>query len=123
MRRHELSDTQWSAIAHLLPGKASDPGVTASDNRLFVNAVVWMARTGAPWRDLPERFGKWNSVFRRFRRWCRTGVWQRIAAELGDEVDLTVLLLDSTVVRAHQHAAGEKKGGQNRPRSVGHAAD
>ncbi len=68
MRRHEIADGKWDRIKDLLPGKRSDPGRTAVDNRLFVNAVIWIARTGSPWRDLPERFGKWNSVFQRFNR-------------------------------------------------------
>ena len=114
MRRHELTEEQWQAIAPLLPGKAGDPGRTAQDNRLFVNAVYWMAKTGAPWRDLPGRFGLWNSVFQRFRRWCKRNVWQRIAEMLGEEDDFATLLLDSTVVRAHQHAAGAKKVKANR---------
>ena len=109
-RRHELSDEQWLQIEPHLPGREGDPGRTAEDNRLFVNAVMWIARTGAPWRDLPERFGNWNSVFQRFNRWCRRGVWQRVFETLGGDPDLEHLLLDSTVVRAHQHAAGAKGG-------------
>jgi putative transposase len=109
-RRHELSDEQWIRIEPHLPGRVSDPGRTAEDNRLFVNAVVWIAKTGAPWRDLPERFGKWNSVFQRFNRWCRNGVWERVLNALGGDPELEYLLLDSTVVRAHQHAAGAKGG-------------
>jgi transposase len=105
MRRHEITDQQWNAIKDLLPGQDGDPGVTAKDNRLFVNAVMWIAKTGAPWRDLPERFGNWNSVFQRFNRWCKTGVFQTIMEHLQDP-DLGVLMLDSTVIRAHQHAAG-----------------
>jgi transposase len=109
MRRHEITDDAWNRIMDLLPGKAGDPGVTAKDNRLFVNAILWIAKTGAPWRDLPERFGNWNSVWRRFDRWASKGVWERIFQELQDP-DLEWLLLDSTVIRAHQHAAGAKKG-------------
>jgi transposase len=105
LRRHEISDDQWEAIRDLLPGQEGDPGATAKDNRLFVNAIMWIAKTGAPWRDLPERFGKWNSVFQRFNRWCRTGVFQNIMEKWQDP-DLGLLLLDSTVIRAHQHAAG-----------------
>ena len=108
MRRHEISDEQWSRIRSLLPGKAGDPGVTARDNRLFVNAVLWIARTGAPWADLPERFGKSNSVWRRFDRWARRGVWARVWRELNDP-DLESLILDSTIVRAHPCAAGAEK--------------
>jgi transposase len=104
-RRHEINDAQWNAIRDFLPGQEGDPGATAEDNRLFVNAIMWIAKTGAPWRDLPERFGKWNSVFQRFNRWCKNGVFQNIMEKLQDP-DLGVLLLDSTIVRAHQHAAG-----------------
>lgn len=78
MRRHEIADRNWEKIQGLLPGKAGDPGRTAENSRLFVNAVIWIARTGAGWRGLPERFGKWNSVFRRFNRWCVNGVWEQI---------------------------------------------
>lgn len=104
-RRHEISDQNWEVIRDLLPGKVGDPGATAKDNRLFLNAVWWIAKTGAPWRDLPERFGNWNSVFQRFNRWCKSGVFHRIMETLQDP-DLGALLLDSTVIRAHQHAAG-----------------
>lgn len=107
MRRHEMSDEQWEKVADLLPGKASDPGRTAVDNRLFLNAVLWIAKTGAPWRDLPERFGEWNSVFQRFNRWCKRGVWQAVLNAWKDP-DLECLMLDSTIIRAHQHAAGKK---------------
>ena len=113
-RRYELSDAQWEAIRDALPGKAGDPGRTAADNRLFVNAVLYVAKTGVPWPDLPERFGKHNTVWKRFDRWCRTGVWARLADVLG-EPDLTELQLDSTTVKAHPVAStsrrrpGEKK--------------
>ena len=110
MRRHELSDEQWAAIEPLLPGKAGDPGRTAQDNRSFVNAVMWIARTGAPWRDLPERVGPWDTVYKRFNRWCKRGVWGRLLEALGGDAELKNLLLDSTIVRAHQHAAGAKGG-------------
>jgi transposase len=105
MRRHEITDHNWNAIKNLLPGKEGDPGATATDNRLFINAVLWIAKTGAPWRDLPERFGNWNSVFQCFNRWGKNGVFQKIMESLQDP-DLGALLLDSTVIRAHQHAAG-----------------
>jgi transposase len=110
MRRHEISDEHWDRIKDFLPGQAGDPGVTAKDNRLFINAVLWIAKTGAPWRDLPERFGKWNSVAKRLARWAAKGVWRRIFEELKDP-DLEWLILDSTVIRAHQHAAGAVKKG------------
>jgi len=110
MHRHSISNEHWVRIEALLPGRAGDPGVTARDNRLFIDAVLWIARTGAPWRDLPERFGNWNSAWRRFDRWCRKGAWLRIVEALKDP-DLEWLILDSTVIRAHQHAAGAIKQG------------
>ena len=115
MRRHAISDESWERIKDLLPGQAKDPGVTAKDNRLFVDAVLWIARTGAPWRDLPERFGPWGSVWKRSDRWSAKGVWKRVFEALQDP-DLEWIILDSTVVRAHQHAAGAcKKGAPTRP--------
>jgi transposase len=121
MRRHEIADDPWDRIKGFLPGQDGDPGVTAEDNRRFVNAVLWIARTGAQWRDLPERFGKWNSVWKRFDRWARKGVWRRVFEELQDP-DLEWLMLDSTVIRAHQDAAGQKGGSPARP-SVAREAD
>ena len=108
MRRHEITDEHWERIKDFLPGQKGHPGVTAKDNRLFINAILWIARTGAQWRDLPERFGHWNSVWKRFDRWAKKGVWQRVFQELQD-ADLEWLILDSTVIRAHQHAAGAVK--------------
>ena len=106
--RHAISDDDWSRIEGLLPGRAGANGRPARDNRLFVDAVLWIGKTGAPWRDLPERFGNWNSAWRRFDRWGRKGVWSRVFEALQDP-DLEWLILDSTVIRAHQHAAGAKK--------------
>jgi transposase len=106
--RHAISDEDFERIEGLLPGKATDPGVTAKDNRLFIDAVLWIAKTSAAWRDLPERFGNWNSVWKRFDRWAKKGRWQGIFEALRDP-DLEWLILDSTVVRAHQHAAGAEK--------------
>ena len=110
MRRYELSDDDFARIEHLLPGRPGTPGGTAADNRLFLNAVLWIARSGAPWRDLPDRYGHWNSVYQRFNRWAKAGHWGRVMVALQDP-DLEWLMLDSTTVRAHQHAAGAKKGG------------
>jgi len=121
MRRHELTDVQWNLIKDHLPGKRSDPGRTAKDNRRFVDGVLWLARTGAPWRDLPERYGPWNSAFQRYSRWSKRGIWQRILEALGGDEDLEHVLLDSTTVRAHQHAAGAK-GGETTKRSAALAA-
>lgn len=109
MPRKILRDDQYARIENMLPGKASDVGVTAKDNRLFVEAVLWMARTGCPWRDLPASFGAWNSVYQRFARWSKHGVWHRVFAELAKDADFEEVFLDSTIVRAHQHAAGAPK--------------
>ncbi len=84
MHRYAISDERWARLAPLLPGKPSDPGRTARDNRLFLDAVLWLGHNGGPWRDLPARFGKWNSVFKRFDRWARSGVWARVFALLQD---------------------------------------
>jgi putative transposase len=111
VRRFEITDEQFRRIEHLLPGKPSDPGATARDNRLFLDAVLWIARTGAPWADLPERFGEYDTVYQRFNRWAKRGAWLRVMEALGGDADLEHLLLDSTVVRAHQHAAGAGKTG------------
>jgi putative transposase len=111
MRRFELTDEQYQRIEHLLPGKPTDPGATARDNRLFMDAILWIARTGAPWPDLPERFGKYDTAYQRFNRWAKSGVLARVLEALGGDADLESLLIDSTVVRAHQHAAGAVKKG------------
>ena len=108
MHRHEITDRQWALVAPLLLGKATDRGVTAGDNRLFFNAVVWLLRTGAAWADLPERFGKPNSVCRRFRRLAQKKGWEAVFEAL-QALELDWVMLDSTVLRAHQHAAGPKK--------------
>lgn len=121
MARQNLRDDQWERIAHLLPGKPGDRGRTAADNRLFVEAVLWMARSGAPWRDLPETFGHWNSVYKRFARWQERGVWQRVFDALAGDADFEEVGIDSTVIRVHQHAAGAPKKREFR-RSVARAA-
>ena len=110
MDRTLLSDAQSQKIAPLLPGKGGDPGRTAADNRLFVEAVLWMVRTGAPWRDLPVCFGCWNSAFRRFRRWSRKGIFENIFNVLSGDPDFEYAIVDGTIVRVHQHGAGAKGG-------------
>ena len=107
--RHAISDADWDRIKHLLPGQPGQHGGVAEDNRRFIDAVLWIARTGAAWDDLPERLGKGNSQWRRFDRWAKKGVWAKVFEALQDP-DLEWLILDSTIVRAHQHAAGAKKG-------------
>jgi transposase len=106
--RHAIADADWDRIKDLLPGRAGTPGAAARDNRRFLDAALWVAKTGAPWRDLPERLGNWNSQWRRLDRWARRGVWRKVFDALQDP-DLEWLVLDSTVVRAHPHAAGAKK--------------
>jgi transposase len=108
-RRHELKESEWKRIENFLPGRPGTVGKPAEDNLRFVNGVIWIARTGAPWRDLPERYGKWSSVWKRFRRWALTGIWDKVFKELAIDADLEEMLLDSTIVRAHQQAAGAKK--------------
>ncbi len=108
VRRFELTDVQWVRLQKLIPAQEGSAGRHGTDDRMFINAVLWIARTGSPWRDLPERFGKWNTVFTRFNRWSKSGVWEAIFEELKDP-DLKMLMVDSTIVRAHQHAAGAKK--------------
>jgi transposase len=109
MARYELTDAQYKIIEPLLSGKAGDLGRTGEDNRLFVNGVVWILRSGAPWRDLPERYGKWDTVYQRFKRWAKKGIWQRVFEALSTEPDMDWVMLDSTAVRAHQHSASQKK--------------
>ncbi len=108
MVRLLLSDAQYEKIAALLPGKRGDPGRTAADNRLFVEAVLWIARAGAPWRDLPDDFGLWNTVFRRFRRWSQNGIFENIFNALSGDPDFEYAIVDGTIVRVHQHGAGAK---------------
>ena len=108
MIRRELTDAQWARIEKFVPGKEGDRGRHGEDNRLFVDAVLWIARTGSPWRDLPDEFGNWNSVFQRFRRWAKKGVWESLFKALVESPDFEYLIIDSSIVRAHQHAAGAK---------------
>jgi transposase len=122
MVRKLMSDEQWRRIEQMLPGKPGDVGRSGADNRLFVEAVLWIARTGSPWRDLPAAFGNWNSAYVRFARWSRAGVWQRVFAALSKEADFREAMIDSTIVRAHQHAAGAQKK-PVRKRSAARAAD
>ncbi len=114
-----LRDDQWEPIKDLLPSRQGDPGVTARDNRLFVEAVLWIEHMGAPWHDLPRDFGKWYTVYMRFHRLTKKGVWKQIVERLCGEADLEEFIPDSTVVRVHQHGARARK--KNR-RPAGHRA-
>ena len=124
MRRERfvINDRSWALIEPLLPGTVRDRGVTAKDNRLFLEAVLWKVRVGAPWRDLPPGFGEWNSVFRRFRRWAQKGVFQRIFGAVAGDPDFEYVLIDGTIVSVHQKASGAKGGLSIRP-SAGQKAD
>lgn len=110
-----LSDEQWAKLSGLIIGRPDQRGSTGRNNRMFVEGVLWIVRTGAPWRDLPAAFGEWNSVFRRFSRWSEKGVWTRLFEAMSDDPDFEYLIVDSTIVRAHQHAAGAKGGLKIKP--------
>ena len=129
MERHELSEAQWARLAPLLPPQQrSGRGRPSKDHRMIVNAILWRLATGVPWRDLPERYGPWRTVYSRFRRWQHAGVWDRVLAALHAEADAVGALdwslhfLDGTTVRAHQHAAGAKKEAAIRPSAAPAAA-
>ena len=109
MIRWALSDAQWERVAPLLPGKVGDPGRSGKDNRLFLEAVLWIARVGAPWRDLPEAFGNWNSIFQRFRRWVEKDVFTRLFEALSGEPDFEYALIDGTIIRVHQLGTGASR--------------
>jgi len=125
-RRHELTDAQWARLAPLLPPEKPPTGKPNRDHRVVLDAIVWKLRTGAPWRDLPGRYGPWSTAASRFRRWRLAGVWDRLCAAIQAEedaagrLDWEVHVVDGTVVRAHQHAAGAK-GGRPRRRRWGAA--
>jgi transposase len=115
-RRYALRDDQWERIKDLLPGREASVGVTAKDNRLFVEAVLYRYRAGIPWRDLPERFGPFRKVHTRFSRWAKSGVWEKVFTQLANEADNEYAMIDSTIVRAHQHSAGARqKGAKTKP--------
>lgn len=127
MERHALTDAQWKRLRPLLPLPSSGRGRPRRDDRTVVEGILWRLATGVPWRDLPAQFGSWKTVYSRFRRWQRAGVWDRVLATLQAEADArgdldwSLHLLDGTTVRAHQHAAGAKKGAVTKP-SVAPAA-
>lgn len=114
VKRYELTDTQWNRICEVLPGKSSDPGRSGRDNRLFVDAVLWVLRSGARWSDLPERYGKYKTAHKRFTRWAKAGIWERVFKLLTADRRNEYLMLDTTLVRAHQQAATGKGGGVTR---------
>lgn len=112
LRRYELTDQEWNRIKDLLPPeKSGKRGRPSKDNRMILNAMVWIARSGAPWRDLPERYGPWETVYSRFRKWIDDGILDNIFHVLSLDAELDELFMDSSIVQAHQHSAGAKKGG------------
>ena len=123
MLRFGLRDDQWERIKNLLPGREGSVGVTAADNRRFVEAVLYRYRTGMPWRDLPERFGDGIKVHLRFSRWAKSGVWERVFQHLAADADNEYAMIDSTIVRAHQHSAGAQKKPVRTRRSGARAVD
>ena len=117
MPRTVLRDDQWDRSEGFLPGKSSDCGVTAKDNRLFVEAVLWIIRTGSPWRDLPDDFWHWHRVYVRYHRWSKKGVRERIFKMITDDPDLEYLMVDGSIVRVHQHGAAKKTNRQMKPKA------
>ncbi len=110
MIRTVLTESQWQRIAPLLPGKKGDPGRSGDDNRRSLEGILWIVRTGAPWRDLPEDFGKWFTVWKRFRRWALNGVFEKVFKALSGEPDMEYALIDGTIVKVHRHGTGAKGG-------------
>lgn len=117
-KRYALRDDQWERIKHLLPGRVGHVGGTAKDNRRFVEAVLYRYRAGIPWRDLPERFGDFRVIHTRHMRWSKSGVWERVFKHLAADADNEYAMLDATIIRAHQHAAGAKGGIERRNASA-----
>lgn len=108
--RRALTNRQWERIAPELPGKDGDPGRTGADNRRFLEAVLWIVRTGAPWRDLPGEFGKWKTVYTRFWRWAQKGIWESLFKRLAEDPDFEYAIIDGTIVRVHQDGTGARGG-------------
>ena len=117
--RHDISDKAWALLAPHLPGNKGKVGRPATDNRMFINAVFWILRTGAPWRDLPPDYGDWKNTHRRFCRWRDKGIWEALLEKLIDEPDFEWLMIDASQVKVHPHAAGAKGGNQDMSRTKG----
>ena len=109
MRRHALTDEQWALLSLMLPTQRPGPASRLGD-RQFIDAVLYRAKTGVPWRDLPERFGPWKTVYNRFANWAERGVWEKVFKALQLEVDETGSIIDGSVIRAHQDSSGGKGG-------------
>src|SRR3954464_8348631 len=122
MDRFVLTDAQWAKMEPHCRGKKSDPGRSGADNRRFVEAVLWIARTGSPWRDLPDAFGRWNTVFKRYRDWVKADVFKRLFDAASDEPDMEYAMVDATIVKVHRHGQGAKGGLRARPLAAPRAA-
>ena len=110
-RRYEINDDEWERIKDLLPPEhTGKPGRPSGNNRDALNGILWVGRSGAPWRDLPERYGSWSSLYDRFQRWSDLGIFEAVFEMLNIDADMQDLSLDSTITKVHQHAAGAKKG-------------
>ena len=118
-RRHDISQRTWELLEPHLPGSSGSVGRPASDNRLFINAVFWIMRTGAPWRDLPPDLGDWKNTQRRFSRWRDRGVWEKLLDLLIDDPDYEWLMIDASHCKVHPHAAGARGGNQAMSRTKG----
>lgn len=116
IRRGEMNDRQWNRVKPILPPQKSHTGCPAKDHRMVVNGMLWILRTGAPWRDLPRRYGPWSTVAGRFYHWRKIGLWQRllealqVQADAEGKINWDIHFVDGSVIRAHQHAAGAKRG-------------
>jgi len=117
--RHDVSDEVWAKIESYFPGQRGQWGGIAHDNRRFFNGTCWILRTGAPWRDLPEDYGKFSSVHKRFKRFCDNGTWDKILEQIIDEPDFEWLMIDASHCKVHPHAAGAKGGNQDMARTKG----
>ena len=115
MPRFCLTDAQWAKMEPFCLGEPTDPGRTGSDGRLFLEAILWIARTGSLWRDLPPAFGKWNTVFKRFRDWVKADVFKRMFDAVSDDPDMEYAMIDATIVKVHRHGQGAKGGLRARP--------
>jgi transposase len=118
--RHDISDGQWAKIEPIIKERIGNwGGANANDDRVFINACLWIIRTGAPWRDLPPQYGKYNAVHRRYKRWCDNRHFEYILAEIIDDPDMEWLMIDASHCKVHPHAAGAKGGNQEAERSKG----
>ena len=112
LHRHDISDKLWEKIEKKLPGSKGHTGRPARGNRRFINAVFWILRTGAPWRDLPPEYGDWKNTHRRFSRWRDKGIWEKILEIIMPEPDCEWIMIDATHCKCHQHASGARVGNQ-----------